>query len=59
MAKANELHHSMNRLKREYGQTNADDMTITIAADFLCGGAPSFARAFDRRGSLVGTTQRI
>ena len=33
-------------------------MTVTTAADFLRGGSPTFARAFDRRGSLVCTIQR-
>ena len=33
-------------------------MTVTTAADFLRGGSPTFARAFDRRGSLLCTIQR-
>ena len=36
----------------------SDDIPIAIAADFLRGGAPDFARAFDRRGMRVGAFQR-
>ena len=36
----------------------ADDIVVTVAADFLHGGEPTFARTFDRRGSMVGTVQR-
>ena len=35
----------------------SDDIPIAIAADFLHGGAPSFARIFDRRGSKLATIQ--
>jgi hypothetical protein len=46
-----------NRLKREYGRT--DGIVVTVAADFLRGGEPAFARVFDRRGSRVGVVQRF
>ena len=35
------------------------DVTVTAAADFLRGGAPTFARAFDRKGALVFTAERL
>jgi hypothetical protein len=38
------------RLKREFGRVDGDGVVVTVAADFLNGGAPSFARIFDRRG---------
>ena len=38
------------RLEREHGHAGADDIVVTVAADFLHGGEPTFARAFDRRG---------
>ena len=37
----------------------AGDVTATVAADFLHGGIPTFARAFDRKGALVFSTQRL
>ena len=37
----------------------AGDVTVTVAADFLRGGAPTFARAFDRKGALIFTTLRL
>ncbi len=46
------------RLKREHGQASASDLVVTIAADFLRGGEPTFARAFDRRGALLMGLQR-
>ena len=46
------------RLEREHGRAGADDIVVTVAADFLHGGEPTFARTFDRRGSMVGTVQR-
>jgi hypothetical protein len=36
----------------------SDTIPIAIAADFLNGGAPSFARVFDRRGMRLVTVQR-
>jgi len=36
----------------------AGDVTVTAAADFLRGGEPTFARAFDRKGALVFAAQR-
>ena len=47
------------RLEREHGRGAASDIVVTAAADFLHGGAPTFARAFDRRGALLVTTQRL
>jgi len=47
------------RLEREHGRAGADDITVTIAADFLRGGEPTFARTFDRRGALLGAIQRL
>jgi hypothetical protein len=46
------------RLKREHGQASAGDMAVTVAADFLRGGEPAFARAFDRRGIMLMGLQR-
>ena len=46
------------RLKREHGHAAARDIVVTVAADFLRGGEPTFARAFDHRGSLLLTLQR-
>jgi hypothetical protein len=46
------------RLKREHGHAAAGDIVMTVAADFLRGGEPTFARAFDHRGSLLLTLQR-
>ena len=47
------------RLEREHGRAGTDDITVTIAADFLRGGEPTFARTFDRRGALLGAIQRL
>ena len=47
------------RLERAHGRVGADDMVVTVAADFLHGGEPSFARVFDRRGSLLLGLQRL
>ena len=47
------------RLEREHGHAGADDIVVTVAADFLHGGEPTFARAFDRRGSLIFAKQRL
>src|SRR5271165_121465 len=46
------------RLKREHGHAAAGDIVVPVAADFLRGGEPTFARAFDHRGSLLLTLQR-
>lgn len=46
------------RLEREHGRAGANDIVVTVAADFLHGGQPTFARPFDRRGSMIGTVQR-
>ena len=46
------------RLERAHGRASADDIVVTVAADFLHGGEPTFARTFDRRGSMVGAVQR-
>ena len=37
----------------------SDDIPTAIAADFLNGGAPSFARIFDRRGIKLAALQRL
>jgi hypothetical protein len=34
-------------------------MVVAVAADFLHGGEPTFARVFDRRGSLLLGLQRL
>ena len=47
------------RLERAHGRAGADDMVVTVAADFLHGGEPTFARVFDRRGSLLLGLQRL
>jgi hypothetical protein len=47
------------RLRREYCRVDADELVTTVAADFINAAAPSFARAFDRKGSLVGTFDRL
>ncbi len=44
------------RLEREYGHRSG--LVTAIAADFLHGGQPSFARAFDRHGVQLLTLQR-
>ena len=40
-------------------RANAEDVTISLAADFLSGGTPSFARVFDRKGAFVGVVDRL
>lgn len=40
-------------------RANAEDITISLAADFLSGGTPSFARVFDRKGAFVGVVDRL
>ena len=45
------------RLKREFARS-AEPLVATVAVDFLNGGAPSFARAFDRKGALLRTLPR-
>ena len=51
------------RIQRAINMRRADrlagDVTVTAAADFLRGGAPTFARAFDRKGALVFTAERL
>ena len=47
------------RLERAHGRASADDMVLTVAADFLHGAEPTFARVFDRRGSLLIGRQRL
>jgi hypothetical protein len=46
------------RIRREYGRPDASEAAVTIAADFLTGAAPSFARAFDRRGEEIMAIDR-
>lgn len=55
LASALRIQRAINTRRAERG---FGAMTVTTAADFLCGGPPTFARAFDRRGSLVCTIQR-
>jgi hypothetical protein len=38
------------RLKREFGRADELGVVVTVAADFLSGGALAFARVFDRSG---------
>jgi hypothetical protein len=45
------------RIERDYGRS--DGIVTTVAADFLNGGAPTFARAFDRHGVRIGAVQRL
>ena len=40
------------------GERLAGVLSTLVAADFLRGGSPTFARAFDRKGSMVCTIQR-
>jgi hypothetical protein len=40
-------------------RASAEEIVISLAADFLGGGAPSFARVFDRKGGLVGLVDRL
>ena len=47
------------RLERAHGRAGANDMVVAVAADFLHGGEPTFARVFDRRGSLLLGLQRL
>ncbi len=37
----------------------SDEIPVVVAADFLHGGAPSFARIFDRQGLKLKTIQRL
>jgi hypothetical protein len=46
------------KLKAAAGNVS-DTIPTAIAADFLHGGAASFARIFDRRGSRLATIQRL
>jgi hypothetical protein len=50
------LDRRLGRVEREISR--ADTIPTAIAADFLHGGAPSFARVFDRRGRRLTTVQR-
>jgi hypothetical protein len=45
------------RLEAEIGRKTG--AVTTVAADFLHGGAPTFARVFDRRGARLATIQRL
>jgi hypothetical protein len=47
------------RLRREYCRPRADETTTVLAVDFINGGAPAHARAFDRRGAIVGEFTRL
>jgi hypothetical protein len=48
-------------LKRQFKAAAADfsdEIPTAIAADFLRGGAPTFARVFDRRGVKIASIDR-
>jgi hypothetical protein len=47
------------RLRREYCRPSADEITTLTAVDFLHGGGPRRARAFDRRGVMLGAIDRL
>jgi hypothetical protein len=47
------------RLKREYGRADSENVIVTVAADFLNGGAPAFARAFSRKGEELAVYVRF
>jgi hypothetical protein len=46
------------RLKREFGRVDEQDVIVKVAADFCNGGAPSFARVFDRKGQEISELDR-
>jgi hypothetical protein len=46
------------RLKHEFGHVDSVGVTVTVAADFCNGGAPSFARVFDRKGQEISALDR-
>jgi hypothetical protein len=46
------------RLRREYCRVDPDELVTTVAADFINGGAPSFARAFSRTGEELAAYVR-
>ena len=46
------------RLKREFGRVDEQDAIVAVLADFCNGGAPSFARVFDRRGQKISALDR-
>jgi hypothetical protein len=46
------------RLRREFGRAVAEDAVTIVAADFMHGGNPSFARIFDRKGVLLDAIGR-
>jgi hypothetical protein len=46
------------RLKREFGRTGSEGLVVTVATDFLSGGAPSFARIFNRKGQEISAFGR-
>jgi hypothetical protein len=41
------------RLRREYGRPDTGGIATRLASDFIRGGAPRHARAFDRRGQEI------
>ena len=46
------------RLERAHGRAGADDIVVTVAADFLHGGEPTFARASIDVGPWLWPVQR-
>ena len=56
IASALKVQRAINAKRAERG---SGAIITTIAADFLNGGAPTFARAFDSRGLMVGEAQRL
>ena len=42
----------------EYELSGKPEIVVTIAADFLHGGPPTFARIFDRPGFKLATIQK-
>jgi hypothetical protein len=51
------LDRRLGRVEREIARS--DTIPTAIAADFLHGGAPGFARIFDRRGRRLTTIERL
>jgi hypothetical protein len=46
------------RLKREFGRADEQDVIVTVATDFCNGGAPAFARAISRKGEELAAYVR-
>ena len=55
------IHSQVDRIERKLSTIAARYATgpvTTVAADFLRGGAPAFARVYDRRGARIGALLR-